>query len=149
MTGESNARAVRRWFTEGWTGRLDLADEIFSPILRTNGILVGTDGPKRNNRMRLEGFPDLRVIIDDLIVADDRCIVRLTWTGTHTGPFGGVPPTGKTVQVHGIAIWRFAEGRVTEIWSMQDQFSLFHQIGAIPPEIAGPPAPSPSDSRAT
>lgn len=137
MSAEMNSRAVRRWFTEGWTGSLDLADEIFSPNLVTNGIPVGTDGPKQNNRNRLEGFPDLRIVIDELLEIDDRVVVRLTWTGTHTGWYSGVPPSGKSVRVRGLAIWRFAEGKVVEIWSVQDQFSLLQQIGAVPPGIGG------------
>ncbi len=137
MTREQNVRAVRRWFTEGWTGSLDLAEEIFSPALRTNGILVGTDGPKRNNRNRLAGFPDVHVVLEDVIEVDDRVVVRLEWTGTHTGEYSGVPPTGKAVRVPGLAIWRFADGKVVEIWSIQDQFSLLQQIGVLSPEIGG------------
>lgn len=137
MTIEENARAVRRWFTEGWTGNLDLAEEIFSPALRTNGVLVGTDGPKQNNRNRLLGFPDVQAVIDDLIPVEDRVVVRLHWTGTHTGTYSGVPATGRVVRVPGLAIWRFEAGRVVEIWSVQDQFALLQQIGVIAPEISG------------
>ena len=128
-------RAVRRWFTEGWTGSLDLAEQIFSPALRTNGIRVGIEGPKRNNRNRLVGFPDVKVDLQEIFEAGDRVVVRLVWTGTHTGEYSGVPPTGKSVRVPGLAVWRFENGKVVEIWSIQDQFALLQQIGIIAPEI--------------
>jgi hypothetical protein len=37
---------ARRWFTEGWTGNIALADDLFSEDVRTNGVLVGMAGPK-------------------------------------------------------------------------------------------------------
>lgn len=135
MTSEENVEAARRWFTDGWTGNLELAEEIFSPELRTNGVLVGREGPKRNNRNRLVGFPDVRVGIEEIFAAGDRVVIRILWSGTHTGEYSGVPPTGKAVRVPGIAVWRFSGGKVVEIWSIQDQFSLLQQIGVIPPEV--------------
>ena len=72
-----------------------------------------------------------------MFALDDRVVVRPQWTGTHTGEYSGVPPTGKAVRVPGLAIWRFENGKVVEIWSVQDQFSLLQQIGVIAPEIGG------------
>ncbi len=141
MTREENIRAIRRWFSEGWEGNLDLAEEIFSPALTTNGVAVGIEGPKRNNRNRLAGFPDVHAVIEDIIEAGDRFVIRLVWQGTHTGPYSGVSATRRVVRVRGLAIWRFASGKVVEIWSIQDQFSLLRQIGVVSPEIGGVQAP--------
>jgi hypothetical protein len=60
MTTEENAMLAHRWFTEGWLGNLDIADELFSADFRTNGKSVGPSGPKRNVTNRLTGFPDLQ-----------------------------------------------------------------------------------------
>ncbi|MRH86769.1 hypothetical protein GFY24_04670 [Nocardia sp. SYP-A9097] len=50
----------------------------------------------------------------------------------HTGVYGGVEATGKPVEVSDIALWRFENGRVTEIRTLQDQFGLLTQIGYLP-----------------
>lgn len=43
-TSERYLAIARRWFTEGWTGNLAMADDIFSEDLRTNGVHVGVGG---------------------------------------------------------------------------------------------------------
>jgi hypothetical protein len=44
-TSERYMAVARRWFTEGWTGDLAMADDIFSEDLRTNGVHAGVAGP--------------------------------------------------------------------------------------------------------
>ena len=57
-------------------------------------------------------------------------------TGTHRGPFMGMPATGKRVEVTLIDIIRFGdEGRAREHWGVVDQLAMMQQLGAIP---AGP-----------
>lgn len=47
----------------------------------------------------MEGFPDFRLNIKDIAPAGNgRYLLRLELSGTHTGSFMGIPPTGKTVK---------------------------------------------------
>jgi predicted ester cyclase len=126
---------ARRWFTEGWTGNLAMADDIFSEDVRTNGVHVGVAGPVGRIRDRLTGFPDLTTSIQDIFVSGDKLAVTLIWRGTHTGPYGGVTATGKSVEVRDTAIWHFAGGKVTEILTVQDQFAILKQIGYLPESV--------------
>jgi predicted ester cyclase len=126
---------ARQWFTEGWAGNLALADGIFSEDLRTNGIHVGLAGPVGRIRDRLIGFPDVTTSIQDIFVSGDKLAVTLIWRGTHTGPYGGVPATGKPVEVRDTAIWHFGDGKVTEILTLQDQFAILKQIGYLPDSV--------------
>lgn len=139
---DQNTAVMRRWFIEGWAGNLALADEVFDPNFTTNGNVVGREGPKRNVANRLTGFPDMRSSVEEQIAVGDQVVTRIVWTGTHRGPYGGVPATGKTVNVRGIIIWRFAGGRVVEDWTVIDQFGLLQQIGFIPPEVLAPQIPA-------
>jgi predicted ester cyclase len=123
---------ARRWFTDGWAGDLAMAGDIFSEELRTNGVLVGVAGPVARIRDRLTGFPDLTTSIEDMFVSGAKLAVTLMWSGTHAGPYGGVPATGKRVEVRDSAIWHFRGGEVTEIFTLQDQFALLKQIGYLP-----------------
>ena len=125
----------RRWFTEGWTGDLAMADGIFSEELRTNGVHVGVAGPVGRIRERLTGFPDVTTSIEDMFVSGDKLAVTLIWRGTHTGPYGGVAATGKPVEVRDTAIWHFRDGKVTEIRTLQDQFAILKQIGYLPDSV--------------
>jgi predicted ester cyclase len=126
---------ARRWFTEGWAGNLALAGEIFSEDLRTNGVHVGVAGPAGRIRERLTGFPDVSTSIVDMFVSGDKLAVVLIWRGTHTGTYGGVPATGRPVEVRDQAIWRFRDGRVIEISTLQDQFGMLKQIGYLPDDV--------------
>jgi predicted ester cyclase len=134
-TSEQYMAIARRWFTEGWTGNLAMAGEIFSEELRTNGVHVGLAGPVGRIRDRLTGFPDLTTSIQDMFVSGDKLAVTLLWSGTHTGPYGGVAATGKPVEVRDTAIWHFKDGKVTEILTLQDQFAFLKQIGYLPDSV--------------
>jgi predicted ester cyclase len=135
QTASNYMDVASRWFTAGWTGDLAVADELFSESLRTNGVLVGVAGPKDRILARLKGFPDIVTSIEDMFAAGDKLVIRLVWRGTHSGQYGGVEPTGKTVEVRDTAIWRFSGGKVTEIWTMQDQFAFLKQTGFLPDHI--------------
>jgi predicted ester cyclase len=134
-TSERYMAIARRWFTDGWTGDLAMADDIFSEDLRTNGVQVGVAGPVGRIRERLTAFPDLITNIEDLFVSGDKLAVTLMWRGTHTGPYGGVPATGLPVDVRDSAIWHFRDGQVIEIFTLQDQFGLLKQIGYLPESV--------------
>jgi predicted ester cyclase len=134
-TSERYLTIARRWFADGWTGDLAMADDIFSEELRTNGVHVGVAGPVGRIRERLTGFPDLATSIEDLFVSGDKLAVTLIWRGTHNGPYGGVPATGKPVAVRDSAIWHFRDGKVIEIFTLQDQFGMLKQIGYLPESV--------------
>jgi steroid delta-isomerase-like uncharacterized protein len=131
-TSEQYLQIARQWFTEGWSGNLALADGLFSDELRTNGVHVGKAGPVGRIRDRLNAFPDLTTTIEDMFVSGDKLAVTLIWRGTHTGDYGGVPATGKPVEVRDTAIWHFRDGKVAEILTLQDQFAMLKQIGYFP-----------------
>jgi steroid delta-isomerase-like uncharacterized protein len=135
-SAEANAAITRRWFTEGWVSRdRALAESTFSPKFMTNGLVVGVDGPYLTIQSRLAGFPDVGTEIEEVVAAGDRVVIRILWKGTHTGPYGGVPASGKKVEVRVISMWRFEDGKVVDNWTIQDQFSLLQQIGYLPPTL--------------
>jgi predicted ester cyclase len=82
--------------------------------------------------MLLRGLPDLHVAVEDVIAEGDKVVSRNTVTGTHQGEYRGLPPTGKSVTYHEIFIFRFAGGRIAEIWGVVDVFSQMKQLGVIP-----------------
>jgi predicted ester cyclase len=132
---EQYMQVARRWFTQGWAGDLAMAEVLFSEDVRTNGVRVGVAGPVGRIRDRLAGFPDLTTSIQDMFMSGDKLAVTLIWRGTQAGPYGGVAATGRPVEVRDTAIWHFADGKVTEILTLQDQFGLLKQIGYLPDSV--------------
>jgi steroid delta-isomerase-like uncharacterized protein len=79
------------------------------------------------------GFPDLRINIDELVGEGDKVVWRITASGTHDGPFQGLPATGKPVTFGAQYTFRFEGGKIVERWSTLDRLSLLVQIGAVSP----------------
>lgn len=67
------------------------------------------------------------------IASGDKAVARVRLTGTHKGPFMGMPASGKAVDVHLVDIIRFGDdGRAREHWGVVDQLTMLQQLGAIP-----------------
>jgi SnoaL-like polyketide cyclase len=85
-------------------------------------------------------FPGCRFDLDNLLGEGDRVAFTWTFTGTHTGNLGPVPPTGRQVTVTGVNVERIADGRVAEYWSSPDNLRMFQQLGLVPRSASSPPA---------
>jgi predicted ester cyclase len=60
---------------------------------------------------------------------DGELLARLTVTGTHTGPFLGLAPTGQRVSGCAFEAWRLRDGQCTEHWLHLDTSDLLRQLG--------------------
>jgi steroid delta-isomerase-like uncharacterized protein len=76
-----------------------------------------------------QGFPDLKLIIQDMFGDGDRVATAFTFTGTHDGELMGVPATGRRVRVDGIIHSRVEGGRIVEEWELLDLATLYEQLG--------------------
>ena len=77
----------------------------------------------------LEGFPDLHLEVQDTVADDAMNAQRILFTGTHTGHFRGLPPTGRKVRFSGLEISRMVDGKAAEHWFQMDTLMLFEQLG--------------------
>jgi steroid delta-isomerase-like uncharacterized protein len=133
-----NAALVRRLFDEVWSkGNLNVADELLASGCTLHDPIMGdTKGPdslKAQVKEYRSAYPDLRFVIDDLIVSADKVFVRWTGTGTHKGPIMGVPPTGKTYAIEGMTSARLANGKILESYSQWDTVKFLQNLGVMPP----------------
>ncbi|NUQ85006.1 MAG: ester cyclase [Anaerolineales bacterium] len=118
---QRNEKALDGYFSQ------DLVDHALPPMLPP-----GFQGRKMFYGAFLAAFPDLHVHIENLVEENDRVVTHWSAHGTHQGELMGIPPTGKTVQVSGIAIDRFENGKSVEHWEVFDQMGLMQQLGVIP-----------------
>lgn len=77
----------------------------------------------------LAAFPDLRITVEDQLVQGDLMAFRWRATGTHTGPLGAAPPTGKPVALDGLILDHVVGGKVRERWEQWDQSLMLQQLG--------------------
>lgn len=92
------------------------------------GFPQGREGVKLFFATFRDAFPDVEVIVDELVEDGDRVAVATTFTGTHTGELMGMAPTGRRVSVTGIDIVRVAGGRIVEHRGLTDIAGLMRQL---------------------
>jgi predicted ester cyclase len=99
---------------------------------RPPGVAEGAAGVREQFEGFRAAFPDFRATILDQIAEGDKVVTRKVFTGTHRGPFQGIEPTGREVEIHVIDIVRVADGRIVEHWNCVDRLGLLAQLGAFP-----------------
>lgn len=93
------------------------------------GVQPGLESVRRYYEAFWTAFPDARINREDLLEQVDKIVLRYTVVATHTGPFLGRDPSGRSVHLPGIAILRFADHRCIERWTETNSLSLLRQIG--------------------
>jgi steroid delta-isomerase-like uncharacterized protein len=83
---------------------------------------------RQGAEMLRRAFPDLHAHIEDIFAAHDRVAVRLTFTGTHSAEFLGIPATGRTVRYVSHEFYRVTDGLIAEEWICSDMATLMRQI---------------------
>jgi predicted ester cyclase len=97
----------------------------------------GMEGAKMAHLMLRGAFPDLKFTIDDLMIEGDKLVMVATGSGTNTGSFFGIPPSGKPVSWTGMRILRIKDGKFVSGVAEFDQVGILQQMGVIP--SLGPP----------
>ena len=99
----------------------------------------GIDGLKTVLRGFASAFPDMRWTVEEQIAEGDKVVTRFEWTGTHRGPFLGVPATSRPVKVWGIVIDRVQNGKINDTRIIMDTMGMLMQMGVLPaPAMASP-----------
>ena len=80
-----------------------------SPIA---GVVAGRRAIERVTRVLLEAFPDLRVETDELLIVGDRVVQTGTSSGTDTGGFVGLPPTGRPFRIGVVFLFTVRDHRI-------------------------------------
>ncbi|MGD9021724.1 MAG: ester cyclase [Lysobacterales bacterium] len=84
-----------------------------------------------------ETFPDAMLTIEQMVAEGDRVAAFVTYTGTQTGQMGPFPPSGKTVFLEFIGLFRIENDKIAEIWVTWDNLAVLTQLGHFPPPQEG------------
>jgi hypothetical protein len=83
-------------------------------------------------------MPDLRLSVER-ITADDR-VAAVQWRASGTfsgGPFQGIEPTGRRIELRGIDCLEVVDGKVMRNTSVYDGAAVARGMGLLPPEDSG------------
>ena len=135
MSVEENKRLVLRWFAELDKRNFAVIDELLpvdyidhNPPLPD--LPPGREGVRKASLALAAAFPDAVHTIEDQMAEGDKVMTRLTVRATFLGESHGFQPTGKVVEISGIAVHRVVAGRLVEHWAHMDMADFMRQLGA-------------------
>jgi steroid delta-isomerase-like uncharacterized protein len=126
-------------------GSLDIIDELCAPGYVRHYVdvyedIVGIEAYKKWVTDTRTSFPDFTIAIEERVFTNDKIVVRVTATGTNTGPLmtpmGELPPTGKKIRFRLADIIQVVDGKITEEWIYYNQTPVLLQLGftLVPPQ---------------
>jgi steroid delta-isomerase-like uncharacterized protein len=93
-------------------------------------VYRGGDEIIGNYRHLWDGFPGLVRRIDRWTFGDNACVIELTLSGVHGGPYRGIAPTGRTLELPICAHFEFAgDGRIIRETAYYDTLTFMRQLG--------------------
>jgi steroid delta-isomerase-like uncharacterized protein len=137
MSIESNKTVVRRWVEEVINqNRLDVLNETHAPNYVNHflppGAPQGIEGERMLTSQFSTAFSNAHFEIESLVGEGDLVAMRYTYTGKHSGPFNGIPATGKMFSAGGINLVRLENSKMVENWVQFDVMGLLQQLGVVP-----------------
>ncbi len=133
---DANRAVARRMIDDLWNkGILDdaILAEIFAPTITAH--LGGHDRPfTRDAGKKLvaywrQAMPDFHFDLADTIAEGDKVALRLTFSGTQSGPLLDLAPSGKHATVTEMLFLRFENGKIVELWEDWDEHGMRQQLG--------------------
>ena len=141
-TETTGIRVVREALEALNTGDVSRVHEFISPEYfnhesQVDPVRSKLRGPEefidtvKNNRI---AFPDLRHEEQVIITQGDMVVSIINVTGTNTGNFFILPPTGNKISYEAVHIYRIGEdGKIVEHKAIRDDLTFLAQLGVVGP----------------
>jgi steroid delta-isomerase-like uncharacterized protein len=128
-----NKELVRRFIAAVDTNDFPKLQELASPdyVLKAPGLStpMGLQASFEVVKQHYTSFPDWRHTIEDLVAEGDTVAVKVMQKGTQQAEYDGVAATGKEVTMPGVYVFRIANGKIQELWAIEDNLGLYRQLG--------------------
>ena len=136
---EANKALVQRWFDEVWNkGRAEAIEEMFDEYGIAHGLsedpakpITGPRDFRPFHTLFREAFPNMMIVVEDMIAEGDKVAARCSVRARHEGEFLGKSATDSPVEFTGITIVRIDHGKIVEAWNNFDFMTLHRQVGLI------------------
>ena len=129
--------AARRYAAFWNTGEASFAEAAlagnFADRTLPSGRLQGIKGVLEASKNFRAAIPDLRAEIEELLVVNDRAVVRYLFTGHFTGQFKDLKGDGREISFRAVDIYRVQNGHISDNWHLEDNLSLMQQLGVVKP----------------
>jgi predicted ester cyclase len=96
--------------------RFDELRRFVAPDVVASETAEGIDAYIAGIEAVVTGFSDYRWDLQQLLVDGTWIAARLIGVGTHTGPFRGLAPTGRAIEVQELAMYSTEGGMITRCW---------------------------------
>ena len=136
---ERNIDIVRQFNDDVFNGRdydrvADFQAENYVQHGPVSGMEIrGSEAAMESMRTFHEAFSDLRSTEEFAFGDGEYVCTYYTYRGTHDGELMGIPPTDVEVEVPGVIVNRFEDGKVAEAWVLVDFLALLQQVGVAEP----------------
>jgi steroid delta-isomerase-like uncharacterized protein len=121
--------------SEALTRRHTLDGTLISPIFRT---VHGRADIHDSYVSLFETFPDWTYAAQQLLVDEERVAEEFTVRATHSGPFMGLPPTGRRFDFRGVRLFEMKDGLIAHERRYYDFTGLLIQLGILRGKPAKP-----------
>lgn len=133
--GEANMAVVQSFYDEFAAGNAEVILDVHPMTLTMHYAGEVEDVPTELLYEDLaaikEANPDLHAEVHDMFAAGDYVFTELTWSGTHTGDFFGIPATDNPILHNGIVVRRLEDGLIVESWEMWDDLAFLNSLGLV------------------
>src|SRR5467141_13491 len=130
---ETTMKAVRAFYGFWNTGDEALLKEAIAPNFTDHtlppGRPQGPEGPAFASRRFRAAVPDLKVTVEQVIVAGDYVTVHMNFTGHFTGRFGQTQGKGLLNPLAATDLVKIQNGRITDNWHIEDNLTLLQEMG--------------------
>ncbi|MEF8840189.1 MAG: ester cyclase [Haloarculaceae archaeon] len=134
MSTEDNKELVRQYLAAFNDRDRDTLSEVLAEDVVEHGVsdeLHGLEEIMGFLETHFEIFPDYTGTTEAMVAEGDTVVVRYTVSGTHTGEYQGIEPTGHTVEWTGVGIYRIEDGGIAEIWLEEDRLGLLEGLEVV------------------
>ena len=120
---------VKYWNTGNFEGIEDILHPEFElRMTPTYEAELGIEAFKDGIIKWRTAYPDFNIVENESFYSENKCAIRWTITATNTGK-GSMPPTGKQVNVMGMSIFHFQDGKIKDEWIASNNLLWLQQIG--------------------
>jgi steroid delta-isomerase-like uncharacterized protein len=122
------------WNTQDVSGILEFYDDAITwRNVAMERTYQGKDAVGAFLAELMAAFPDLQFDVVSRLARGDFVAEEWSLRGTHRGPFMGIPPTGRRVEIPGMSLVKLSDGRFVGDQFYFDSGLVLRQLGLLPP----------------
>ena len=131
---KESMKKVNEMFASGNTTGIEnyVADNVVEHSPMPGITATGLQGLKDMISQNHTAYPDMKITVLSMVADGDIVMMHYNMKGTNSGPWGTMPGTGKAIDVNGVDVVRFQDGKGVEHWGYGEDMKMMTQLGLMP-----------------